>query len=208
LDSDGNASLGASAIGRTGYLRLNIDGAYVGLWVNPGTANTPSSATGPGFFAGYDYKAKNFSVGVNATGAYNWKTEVFAAVASLHGTVSFGSAAVKANLAVYKDGNAFAGALTRFGTCFGELTDKPFLEGLLEFDYTLGKATVVVTGAYGRNLDSGADGLQAGLAVPVQVVTGFRVVPGLIYTNTLSDGNTSDNARSTIKYGVSMAYSF
>ncbi|MDR1586703.1 MAG: hypothetical protein LBS57_04525, partial [Treponema sp.] len=82
VDTDVNALLGASAIGRTGYLRLNIDGAYVGLWVNPGTANTPSSATGPGFFAGYDYKAKNFSVGVNATGAYNWKTEVFAAVAS------------------------------------------------------------------------------------------------------------------------------
>lgn len=203
LDTDVNAFLGASAIGRTGHLRLNIDGAYLGFWTDP---NTASKA--PGFFAGYDYRAQSFSVGINGAGTYNIDTEIFAVVGSLHGTVSFGPAAVKANLAVYKDGNGFTAALTSLGTAKDDFNDKPFLEGLLEFDYTLGIATIVVTAAYGRNLDSGADSLQAGLAVPVQVATGFRVIPGLIYRSTLSDGANYDNAISTIKYGVSLNYSF
>jgi hypothetical protein len=63
-------------------------------------------------------------------------------------------------------------------------------------------------------MDSGANTLQAGLAVPVQVVGGFRVIPGLIFKSTLADpvqGKdevSSDNTLTTIKLGVSLAYSY
>jgi predicted porin len=200
FDGDVNAVLGASAIGRTGYLRLNIDRAYVGFWAD--------EVKSPGFFVGYDYRAQSFSAGTNLTGTYQAEKEIFSLAASLHGTVNFGPAGVRVNLAIYKDGNEFSGALTPLAGAAGEVTDKPFLEGLVEFDYTLGAATVVLTAAYGRNLDSGADTLQAGLAVPIQIAAGFKVIPGLIFKSTLSDGSTSDNAVSTIKYGASLAYSF
>jgi hypothetical protein len=199
FDTDVNALLGASAIGRTAYLRLNIDGAYVGFWAD--------EAKSPGFFTGYDYRAEKFSAGVNGLGTYQPEKEIFSLVASLHGTASFGPAGIRANLAIYKDGNEFTGALTRAGAG-GDMTDKPFLEGLVEFDFTLDKATIVATVGYGRNLDSGADGLQAGLAVPIQVAAGFRVIPGFIYTSTLSDGSTTDTAVTNVKYGVSLVYSY
>jgi hypothetical protein len=199
IDGDANALLGASAVGRHAQVRLNIDGAYVGFWAN--------GVHHPGFFAGYDFRGNGFSAGVNGIGAYNSDSEIFTLIGSLHGAVTFSPCTVRANVALYKDGNAISGALTSFGAG-GELTDKPYLEGLVEFNYALDGATITATLGYGHNLDSGANTLRAGLAVPVTVVAGLRVIPGLIFSNTLSNGTTSDNAVTTLKYGVSLAYSF
>jgi hypothetical protein len=214
IDGDVNAFLGSSAIGRQSFLRLNIDGAYVGFWL-------PEAKT-PGFFAGYDYRASNFSAGLNFTGAYRTVEEILGIVASIHGTVTFGSATVKLNVALHKDGDedkpavyALGGDLIRFPAGVGsDINHNAFLEGLLGFDYNLGKATAALTVAYGHNTDSGANTLRAGLALPIQVVGGFRVIPGLIFKSTLADHTgidnevSSDKSTTELKLGVSLAYSY
>jgi hypothetical protein len=96
------------------------------------------------------------------------------------------------------------------------------LEAMLDFSVNLDPAVIAVTAGYIHNLAEakkygGGNALQIGACATLGLGNGFSLIPGVVYVNDLSnpsfnpstyEGKTVDSKKSSISYGVSLAYSF
>jgi hypothetical protein len=200
----------------------------------------------PIIFAGYDYNADAVSFGISATFWKTTTTaiptvtpggdDVLPMLFTVHGKYDAGAFALGLNAGFHIAPGALPINAVLFGPAatydnsgqiiagdFGAEKDDTMLEAMLDFSTKLDPATIAVTVGYVHNFapgDKGGGGnaLQAGFSASIEMGSGFTLIPGVVYTNYLSDsGNfnqagpstsTVDTKMSKFDYGVSLAYSF
>jgi hypothetical protein len=173
----------------------------------------------PVIFAGYDYSADAVSFGISAT---VWKDkdangdDAIPMLFTLRGKYDAGAFAVGLNAGFHIAPGALPIHAVLSGPAandVGGTKDDMMVEALLDFTAKLDPATIAVTAGYVHNFAEKAkngegNALQAGLSATIGLGSGFDLIPGVVYTNYLSDKGGVDTKKSSFDYGVSLAYSF
>jgi hypothetical protein len=135
----------------------------------------------------------------------------FAWMGDLHAKVAFEPVTVGLNVALYGDPAVSSSYVTpsEAGVLGGQKEDL-VLEGMLDIGIGLDPCNIcvsagVVTNLANKDKGGGGTGLQLGADAIFQLGGGFNLIPGLIFTLPLTDG---DNEKGSMIIGISCAYSF
>jgi len=234
---DNNHGFGSSSSNVVGYFHGSFAGAYLGL-TSAGKVHAksiPNAFPMPGFYLGYDLKDEAFSVGGAFAGLLGkYKTagisadpdadppiigvdpedyDVFSWMGNVHAKFFLDPLTLGVNVALYGAPTYGFFALPNGGGIIGG-KDALVLEAMLDAGIKLEPCTIGLSAAMVMNMadkdekGGGGSALRLGASANFDIGGGFRVIPGLMYTNYLKGVGGNDIDNSTLAIGVTLLYSF
>jgi len=220
-----NDGFGASASTVNPYIRFDMMGAYLGLSSGNGIIHesTTKEFPVPGFFLGYDYKAEKFSVGAAFAGLYGTRTigtgeaaeehDIFSWMGKAHAKFNFSPVVIGVNAAFYGAPQYGFFNLNPGADRIQNGKDAMVLEAMLDAAISLEPCVIGITGAILMNVaeeDKGGGGsaLRAGLSATFNLGGGFRLIPGVIYTQYLKGTGGADIESQTLQAGITFLFGF
>ena len=218
LYGDQNSGFGISQSTVDPYLRFDFFGAYVGI--NSGNLMVNGAIVKdfpiPGIFAGYDYKAETFSVGLAFAGLVNKKDEdVFSWMGNVHAKINAAPAVIGLNFAFY-GAPQFGFFNLNGGEGIQNGKDALVIEAMIDTSFKFTPCTLAFTGAIISNVaekekNGGGNALKFGLCSSFDIGGGFRFIPGVMLTHFISGPGGvkyKDAEKTTMQAGTTFLYQF